>query len=374
MTIRMDSRRWNNLIAQLPRPHLLQTWEWAQAKQAFGWEAHYRTWEDDNGELQAAAQILQRHIQLPLFNRSLCMLYVPKGPLLRDWSDAALRQRVLDGLVEFGRELGAFFIKIDPDVILGTGIHGEEGAVENTAAQALVADFRARGWRYSNEQVQMPNTMLIDLEASEDELLGAMKQKTRYNVRLAGRKGVTVRKGGPQDFPALYQMYAETSVRDGFVIRSEDYYRAVWEQFFAAEMLTPLIAEVEGEPVAALMLFIFREQAWYIYGMSRDLHRDMMPNYLLQWEAIRAAKEAGCEVYDLWGAPDEFNENDPMWGVYRFKQGLAAYEARHIGAWDLPLQPWIYRIYAQVLPRVIALMRWRGRRLTQGQVQGGLEE
>ncbi len=131
---------------------------------------------------------------------------------------------------------------------------------------------------------------------------------------------------------------------------------------------------MEGQAVAGLMLFIFREQAWYIYGMSRELHREKMPNYLLQWEAVRAAKEAGCQVYDLWGAPDVFDSSDPMWGVYRFKRGLAAYEARHIGAWDLPINTWTYRLYAQVLPRIVALMRWRGQRITQQQLNTGFDQ
>jgi lipid II:glycine glycyltransferase (peptidoglycan interpeptide bridge formation enzyme) len=298
------------------------------------------------------------------------MLYVPKGPTLRDWNDAALREEVLAGLHEFAREQGAFVIKIDPDVVLGYGVPGEDGAREMEDGQAFVREMQAVGWRVSNEQVQMRNTQLIELRKSEEELLAAMKQKTRYNLRLAERKGVTVRVGGPEDFSKLYQMYAETSLRDGFVIRSEAYYLSVWQTFFEAGMLKPLVAEAEGEAVAGLMLFMFKEQAWYIYGMSRDLHRERMPNYLLQWEAMRAAKAAGCEVYDLWGSPDEFNESDPMWGVYRFKQGLGAYEVRSIGAWDLPVQPAVYRLYTQVLPRVVGLMRWRGRRQTRREIGG----
>lgn len=370
----MDAQRWNALISRLPRPHLLQTWQWAEAKQPFGWKAYHRTWESKKGELLAAAQILERSIRLPLLGRALRMHYVPKGPLLVDWANHDLRSRVFSGLRQFAQERGAFFVKIDPDVALGYGPPGPEAARENPVGRDLRVELQASGWRFSNEQVQMRNTMLIDLHKSEDDLLAAMKQKTRYNIRLADRKGVKVRKGGPEDFPALYHMYAETSLRDGFVIRSETYYREVWDTFFAAGLLIPLLAEVEGEAVAGLMLFIFGEQAWYIYGMSRDLHREKMPNYLLQWEAIRAAKEAGSKIYDLWGAPDEFNEHDPMWGVYRFKQGLAAYEARHIGAWDFPIKPWIYHLYTQILPRLIALMRWRGKRITRGQVQGGLEE
>jgi lipid II:glycine glycyltransferase (peptidoglycan interpeptide bridge formation enzyme) len=366
----MQAPEWNRLIGGLTRPHLLQTAQWAQAKAPFGWTAYQRTWEDDHGQTVAAAQLLQREIRLPIINRSLCMFYVPKGPTLADWSDAELRQRVIADIKDFAAGHGAFTVKIDPDLPLGYGVPGEEGARDNPAGMALREELQAAGWRYSNEQVQMPNTQLVDLTQSEDELLAAMKQKTRYNVRLAARKGVEIRRGSPADFPAVYQMYAETAVRDGFVIRSEAYYRTVWDSFYEAGLLIPLLADVEGETVAGLMLFVFGEQSWYIYGMSRDAHRDKMPNYLLQWEAMRASKAAGCHTYDLWGAPDEFNESDPMWGVYRFKQGLGAYEVRGLGAWDYALQPAVYTAYTQILPRIIAVMRWRGRRQTAGQVAG----
>jgi peptidoglycan pentaglycine glycine transferase (the first glycine) len=363
--------QWNALIAQLPNAHLLQTREWAEAKKPFGWEAHYRTWQSPDGKLLAAAQILQRRFRIPGTSRPLCMLYVPKGPILLDWADKELRARVLSDLASFAQELGAFFIKIDPDVNVGIGLPGTDSGSEDAVGISFLNELKASKWRFSNEQVQMRNTMLIDLHRSEDELLAAMKQKTRYNLRLAERKGVSIRQGNETDFPLLYRMYAETSVRDGFVIRSETYYREVWERFFQAGMLTPLIADVEDEAVAGLMLFIFGKQSWYLYGMSRDIAREWMPNYLLQWEAIKASQKAGCATYDLWGAPDEFNEHDPMWGVYRFKLGLGAYEARRIGAWDLPIQPVIYSLYTQILPRVISVMRWRGRRGTRRQVLAG---
>lgn len=362
---------WNQTIAQFPYAHLLQTKEWAQAKEPFGWSAHYKTWHDKSGNLVAAAQILMRSLRLPMLKRDLRMLYVPKGPLLHDWSDKELCSRVLSDLRELARSLGAFFIKIDPDLTLGTGVPGEAGAIEDRLSAEIVAEIQNKGWRLSNEQVQMPNTMVIDLSKPEAALLAAMKQKTRYNLRLAERKGVQVRRGGRADFPQLFQMYAETSVRDGFVIRSEEYYRTVWDTFFDAGMLLPLVAEVEGNPVAGLMLFVFGKQSWYLYGMSRNVARDWMPNYLLQWEAIKASQAAGCETYDLWGAPDDFNESDPMWGVYRFKQGLGATAVCHIGAWDLPVRPLTYSLYTQVLPRLVAVMRWRGRRLTKRQAFSG---
>jgi lipid II:glycine glycyltransferase (peptidoglycan interpeptide bridge formation enzyme) len=163
-------------------------------------------------------------------------------------------------------------------------------------------------------------------------------------------------------------MYAETSIRDGFVIRDQRYYHVVWEKFIRSGLAQALIAEVDHEPVAGLILFVFAKKAWYLYGMSRQAHREKMPNYLLQWEAICAAKAQGCEIYDLWGAPDEFDERDPMWGVYRFKEGLGGKVVRHIGAWDLPVRPISYKISLQILPKILAVLRQRGIDRTRQQV------
>jgi lipid II:glycine glycyltransferase (peptidoglycan interpeptide bridge formation enzyme) len=293
------------------------------------------------------------------------MHYTPKGPLLKDWNDAFLRELVIDDLIAFAKERKVFLVKIDPDVPVGFGEPGKEEAEEGLVGQTFLDELKASGWRYSNEQIQFKNTAFLDLTSTEDDLLAQMKQKTRYNIRLAGRKGVTVREGTATDFDKLYKMYSETAVRDGFAIRSQEYYTTVWNTFIQSDMLTPLIAEVEGDPVAGLMLFHFGETAWYLYGMSRISHREKMPNYLLQWEAIRKAKQKGCRVYDLWGAPDVFDESDSLWGVYRFKRGLGGQVARHIGAWDLPLRPWTYRLYAQVWPRIMNVLRRRGKGRTQ---------
>jgi peptidoglycan pentaglycine glycine transferase (the first glycine) len=119
-------------------------------------------------------------------------------------------------------------------------------------------------------------------------------------------------------------------------------------------------------PVAGLILFHFARKAWYFYGMSSDLHREKMPNYQLQWEAIRLAKKLGCEIYDLWGAPEELDENDPMWGVFRFKQGLGGKLIKTIGAWDYPVNNITYNIYNVLLPKLLSVFRFfRKRQIKQ---------
>ena len=361
----LDKDTWNELIAELPNAHILQTWEWGEVKERYGWQTLPQVWYDKDGKVAAAALILTRRLTWGRISTPWRVMYIPRGPLLVDWFDAELRDKVLSELRSLAKKNNAIFIKIDPEVIIGKG---EFGAHDQAAAE-LIAELEGTGWHFSQEQVQFRNTMIIDLKQSLEELLGSMKQKTRYNVRLASRKGVRVRLGTKEDLDLLYRMYAETSLRDGFAIRDHSYYQTVWANFMAAGMAEPIIAEVDGEEIAAVIIFRFAHRAWYLYGMSLAVHRPRMPNYLLQWEAIKAAKEAGCEVYDLWGAPDEFIEGDDLWGVYRFKQGLGAEVVRFIGAWDFPLKPGIYRFYTQIAPRLLALMRRRGKRQVEGSMQ-----
>jgi peptidoglycan pentaglycine glycine transferase (the first glycine) len=350
---------WDETIRGLPGAHILQTWEWGQFKAAYGWQPLPQVWHDEHGQVRAAALVLKRAVP-----GGLSVLYVPRGPLV-DWSDAAWSHRVIADLQSLARKQGAIFIKMDPELILGTGIPGGEDDQPNPAGQRVLAEMQSSGWRLSDEQIQFRNTAWLDLSGSEEDWLSRMKQKARYNLRLAQRKGVIVQAGSLDDLPLLYRMYAETSVRDGFVIRNENYYRSVWRSFMERGMAEPLIATVEGEPVAGIFLFYFAGRAWYLYGMSRDAHREKMPNYLLQWEAMCRAKTHGCSQYDLWGAPDVFDESDSMWGVFRFKEGLGARVVRTAGAWDYPSRRMVYVLYTRVLPRILDQMRRRGRAKTQ---------
>jgi peptidoglycan pentaglycine glycine transferase (the first glycine) len=359
-SFRGSPQEWNSLIAGLPDPHLLQTWQWSQVKEAFGWQSHPVVWREA-GQVQAAGMLLRRRLPLRGFAARLSLLYLPKGPLL-DWQDEPVRKQVLDDLQAFAVQQGGIFLKMDPDVPLGWGVPGGQSASEEASGSALQSELQGRGWRYSSEQIQFRNTMLVDLSPSEEQLLGSMKQKTRYNVRLAERKGVRIRQGIEDDFPLLYNMYAETAARDGFVIRDEKYYQTVWKTFMRSQSpgCTPVIAEVDGSPVAAVFLFHFAGRTYYLYGMSRDAHREKMPNYLLQWEAIRTARAKGSKWYDLWGAPERFDASDDMWGVFRFKEGLGGQVLRTLGAWDYPARPWLYRLYTEILPRALGVLRARG--------------
>ena len=377
---------WNSIISKLPNPHFLQAYEWGQVKAKYGWQPIYLVW-DDQGNMKAeidvnrlssfafppsaAALILKRQILRNGFAARLSILYSPKGPLL-DWTNEPLRTRVLNDLQSYAKKQGAIFLKMDPDVVLGTGVPASEDDVVDANGQLVMNELKRRGWEYASDQIQFKNTVVIDLNSTEEEMLARMKQKTRYNIRLAEKKSVNLRVGTKGDFPMLYKMYAETSVRDGFVIRDDGYYQTVWNLFMNSSEPTcePLIAEVDGEPVAAIFVFYFAGRAYYVYGMSRNAHREKMPTYLLQWEAMKRAKAKGCTVYDLWGAPEVFDESDSMWGVYRFKEGLGGQVVRTLGARDFAPSPLWYKLYSDVMPRVLDVMRSRGKSKTKQSLGG----
>jgi lipid II:glycine glycyltransferase (peptidoglycan interpeptide bridge formation enzyme) len=191
---------------------------------------------------------------------------------------------------------------------------------------------------------------------SEDDILARMKQKTRYNVRLAEKKGVTVRAW--DDLDGFHQMVQVTGGRDGFGVHSLEYYRRAYALFHPTGMAELLVAEYEGQPLAALMAFARGRRAWYVYGASNDQERNRMPTYLLQWEAIRWAKSHGCTEYDLWGVPDEDeakleaefeSRHDGLWGVYRFKRGFGGKLKRAAQALDRVYNLLLYKLYLRFL-------------------------
>jgi peptidoglycan pentaglycine glycine transferase (the first glycine) len=332
---------WDEQVAATPGGHVLQSWAWGELKARFGWRVQ-RVAVDG-----ALAQVLFRSLPGGLGT----IAYVPKGPLA-DYYDTRSFTALLDAIRPLARKERALCLKIEPDL---------------EAAQALAEQLRALGFRPSSQVIQPRRTILVDLTADREDLLGLMKQKTRYNVRLAARKGVTVRAGSEADLASFYDMMETTARRDGFGIHTRGYYEAAHQLFVEAGQGRFLLAEYEGQLLAGLVVLGVGGgcgTACYMYGASSDEHRNLMPTYLLQWEAMLWAKEHGYQEYDLWGVPDEdeatleagfTNRSDGLWGVYRFKRGFGGRLVRTTGAWDLVYAPLRYRLYS-------AAVAWRERR------------
>jgi peptidoglycan pentaglycine glycine transferase (the first glycine) len=352
---------WDQALARLPYAHALQSWAWGQFKARWGWRSIPLTMSvGGNGwEAAAAAHILRRDLPRTPY----CVLYVPKGPAL-NYADATLRRHVLAQLEHLARRERAVFIKIDPEVVQSWGLENER---VSPLGAAVMRDLAARGWRPSVEQIQFRNTVELPLESTEEQLLAAMKQKTRYNIRLAERKGVSVRPGTTADLPTIAAMYQETGARDGFTTRPSEYYLDGWSALYERRAgPAALLAEFEGRPIAAVILVRFADRVIYMYGASRDEARERMPNHLLQWEAIRWARAQGWRRSMTSGARRTCSMRaDRLWGVWRFKAGFNGEVVRFIGAWDYHLAPTaVPAVYAghPALPRSAARPSAGGRR------------
>ena len=316
---------WDLFLAGNPKAHLLQSGEWGDLKSSFNWTPE----RIQVGE--CGAQILFR--RLPL---GLTIAYIPKGPVGEDWS---VLWPEVDALC---RRKRAILLKVEPDA-------WED---EDAEIAAKMTGF------IPSSAIQPRRTVLIDLTGSEEDCLARMKQKTRYNIRLAQKKDVVIRES--DDLDAFQQLMMTTGSRDGFGVHTLAYYKRVYDLFTATGKVALLQAEYDGRPLAAIMAFAAGERAWYLYGASSDEERNRMPTYLLQWEAMRWAAARGCKTYDLWGVPDEDEEtlesqfeqrSDGLWGVYRFKRGFGGCLMRSVRAWDRVYQPLLYQVYLRVVKR-----------------------
>jgi peptidoglycan pentaglycine glycine transferase (the first glycine) len=329
----VDAEAWMAFLEAHPEAHILQTAPWAALKAGFGWQA--RRWlVIEGGFPRAGLQVLIR--SLPL---GFSILYVPKGPV-GDWQRPEVFRCLQSALDRLAREVRALYLRLEPDAAEGE----------------LTLDLLTFGFQPA-PPVQPRRTILVSLEGEEEALLQRMHPKTRYNIRLAERKGVTVREAGPEDLPRFYELLRRTAERDRFAIHTFAYYRAAYERF-VPHLARLWLAYYEEEPLAGLMAFAWGERAWYFYGASGDRHRERMPTYALQWTAMRWAKARGCRLYDLWGIPDEEPEileaqfmarRDGLWGVYRFKRGFGGRIVRWAGAFDRVYRPRLYRLLRRLI-------------------------
>ncbi|MBN1178711.1 MAG: peptidoglycan bridge formation glycyltransferase FemA/FemB family protein [Anaerolineae bacterium] len=338
VNVGVPAQAWDAFVTARSAPHVLQTAPWGALKSAFGWEAE-RVLLEEEGRPIAGAQVLFQTLPLGVGK----LAYVPMGPLV-DWEDAPVVTALVECLAAVARRRGAIVLTIEPD------LEDHPRWKERLGAAGFVPS--------PLKSVQPRRTIIVDVSPDEDAILAAMKPKTRYNIRLAERKGVTVREGSVADLPAFCALMAETAERNAFGVHTPAYYERAYGLFAPRGWGRLLLAEVDGAAVAALMVFALGPRAWYFYGASGSAHREKMPPYLLQWEAMRWSRSLGCTAYDLWGVPDadeetleaEFDRRgDGLWGVYRFKRGFGGRLMRTAGAWDRPLRPVLYRCYTLAL-------------------------
>jgi len=309
---------WSAVLAAYPQAHILQGTAWGELKSQFGWQT------ERISSANAHAQVLFKHLPL-----GFSIGYIPKGPLgLPDdtfWEE----------LEKLAHRRRAIFIRLEPDQFESAG--QDPWPVRKNLVTA--------------RPIQPAQTIVLDIRGSEEEILARMKQKTRYNIHLAEKKEIEVIPS--MDVPAFHEMMLTTGSRDGFGIHSQAYYEMAFNLHEPGKSCQLLFARYHHRILAGVMLFKAGTRCWYFYGASTNEERNRMPVYLLQWEAIRWARQTGCEEYDLWGIPDapeevledQFaNRSDGLWGVYRFKRGFGGRMERTARTVDLVAQPFLYRM------------------------------
>lgn len=302
-----SAARMSAFVSGHPNGHFLQSPQWADAKTLWDWRGVlvYK-----GGEIAGAASLLIR--RLPL---GLSILYAPRGPVCgRD--DSAVFAELMEGINAVAKEQRAVCFLSDPDV------PGDNGAFRAMMDSAGFSETTSAGL----DNIQAQHVMRLNTAGrTEDEVFAAFCPKTRYNIRLAKRRGVEIRRfsgtnAPPEAVAAFSRLMEETGRRDGFVTRSGEYFQGVLRSLGDSAML--FLALLDGQPIAGTIGVYYGGKAWYLYGASGSRGRNAMPNYLLQWEMIRRAIALGCSFYDFRGVPGNPSPDDPLYGLYRFKKGF----------------------------------------------------
>lgn len=305
---------------------LLQSRYWARLKARFGWTPWFFETKDreNRGELIV---VLARRI-----GPALTLAYVPHAPSDPPGelspADAARRLAFLGSDIAKALSPSPFCVRFD--------LRWPRGAV-----------VAAGGVRKAPVDIQPPDTTIVDLTVDEDAILAGMKSRSRRNIRKALKHGVTVRR--TDDVSEFYRLYETTAERDRIAIHSAAYYEAVVALSADSDAVEVevLIAEYRQTPIAAVIVAFSGPEAVYLYGASSNEHRETMPAYALQWEAMRRAKSRGCVEYDLFGIPPSDDPGHPMHGLYRFKTGFGGRIVHRAGCWDYPSRPILYSIYRE---------------------------
>jgi lipid II:glycine glycyltransferase (peptidoglycan interpeptide bridge formation enzyme) len=301
---------WDELLLQQPEGNLLQSWDWGELQARFGWSVE-RLLVDDGR--QGLCSLQRSRTLVP----GGAVYYVPRGPAVAE----PARMALLDTLERRARAGGGLVLRVEPNDRVG---------------DAWPAFFEGRGFG-QGKPVQPEATQLLRIDVDPEPLKASFKPKTRYNLNLAERKGVKV--SGSKNIDTFARLARQTANRQGIHLPGAAFYRAALELFGPTDGVRLYLAEHEGDILGGIMVFRFGKTAYYLFGGSSDTKRELMPNYLLHWQAMLDFRALGCETYDWWGVPEEPAPDHPWFGLYRFKTGFGGETVRYIGLYERVLRP-----------------------------------
>lgn len=320
------TEKYNRFIQKHPKGHFMQSHGWAKLKSEWVNEIIYV--ENENGEIKGSMSLLIR--KLPFL--SYTMMYSPRGPVCDPHNSQTIKE-LLEKAKVVAKKHKSYVLKVDPDIEI------EDKEFEEIVRKHGFKVFQGLG---NYDGIQPRFVFRLDLRnKTEEELMKDFHHKTRYNIRLAQRRGVQVKVGSRDDIATFHKLIVETGIRDGFIVRNKEYYEQVYD-YLGPEHVRVFIASYEGKAIAGSIAILWGNKCWYLYGASSNELRNLMPNYLLQWEMIKWGLESGCDIYDFRGVPGNLDESNPMVGLYRFKVGFKGKYTEFIGMLDYVFNPFIY--------------------------------
>lgn len=314
--------------------HVLQTWEWGEIKKRYG-NKIYRLGVFDSQKRLVKGYLFTLH-NLPL---GKSIINFARG----EWPEPD----ILKFLYQKTKHLNCLFTKLEPSVLID-----EAGKYKIPLLNRCWSQNNLN-YVLSNSRIFAQHTFIVDLGFSEIELFSFMKSKTRYNIRLAEKKGVQVKdeSDNPQAFELFFRLYQETIKRQNYLGHDYNYHKVVWETMLKAKMAKILVAYYEKTPIAAYQLFYFKNTAYYLYGGTSHKYKEVMASNLLMWEAIRQAKEAGYQYFDLWGALEkDYNPKHAWAGFHRFKEGYGGIHQSYLPTIDVVFKPIEYKVFSTLWP------------------------
>ncbi|MBQ6266501.1 MAG: peptidoglycan bridge formation glycyltransferase FemA/FemB family protein [Clostridia bacterium] len=301
-----------------PKGHMMQTSAWGRVKKEWDWRGFLLRGEDS--AVRGACAVLLRQIPMTPFR----LMYAPRGPVC-DLHDADTVRELLLAVKEYGLRNKAYTFKIDTDTLVTDNAYIDQ-------LKDLGFTFKEHGAGF--DTIQARYIFRLDVGGkTEEEVMAGFHPKTRYNTRLAGRKGVTVEIKGREACAEFHDLMLVTGARDGFATRDTAYFERIMDAF--GDDARIYLAKYEGKTIAGALDVHCGDKVWYVYGASSNEYRNVMPNYLVQWEMIRWAIAEGCRWYDFRGGyPDEDN---PLHGIFKFKKGFCNDYMELMGEADLIL-------------------------------------
>ncbi len=345
-----SKKAYKKFLENHERCNFQQSLEWAEIKKP-NWIPEVVLAEDEDKNIIGSLCVWIR--KMPIFGN---MMYSSRGPVC-DIHDIAVMKQLTDGVKELAKKYNAFGLSIEPDI-----------ETDDQAFRDIVTNL---GYKIKDDakdfkdEIQPRFVFRLDIKnKTEEEIMAGFHQKWRYNIRLAGRKGVEIKEGTREDLKDFHKIMIETGNRDGFITRPLSYFEKMYDNMVPEGHMKLLMAYYDGKPISGVIPIFYGNKTWYLYGASSNQHRNLMPNYLLQWEMIKMAIARHDDIYDFRGVSGVVDESHPQYGLYRFKKGFGAKFTEFIGEIYLPFKPLKFRLY-KISEKTFRTLRQIKRKITK---------